>query len=358
MLILLNEELTMLDVNQSALSFFAVPKEDLLGQNFLPAFFKYQMSTQLTLTTIEKAILTRVSIWDQLKYADSEIKNFLWNFQKLKDGNILVAGLDVEGIENFPSEENVSDCRARILIVEDNALAGRMVKQVFNKLNCVSDIVNSGKSAIQFFKKNHYDIVLMDIGLPEQDGFTITQAIRNLSSNKTSPAIVALTGHVSQEKRQQCLDVGMQEMVEKPITFAIAENLLQQFILYNQHKVTNKVSIDLNEACELASGDEGIARELLAMLVESLPENIREIQMAYSTQDYASLFHIVYKINSGLCYCGVPKLREIVTRFYFSLTNKQIQQIPALIAEFIAEAEQIVLAWQKLAENKLTIEVG
>jgi len=116
-----------------------------------------------------------------------------------------------------------------VLIIEDNVLAGHMVSKILKKCNCMVDVVKSGKEAIEFVLQKKYDFILMDVGLPDINGFQLTQQLRQLPYGSTVP-IVALTGHMSLDKKQECIDVGMQDIVIKPITIEKARELFNKYI--------------------------------------------------------------------------------------------------------------------------------
>lgn len=118
-----------------------------------------------------------------------------------------------------------------ILIVEDNALAQRMVVNLFKGLGCMIDVTATGEESVALSIDKYYDLILMDIGLPGIDGFQAAKKIREQSVlNKVTP-IVSLTGHLSDNQRQFCIDAGMQDMYSKPLSQALARKLLLNYCL-------------------------------------------------------------------------------------------------------------------------------
>ena len=107
----------------------------------------------------------------------------------------------------------------RILIVEDNKINQFVVKQIVNKWNTNITIVSNGREAIEMLTETDFDIVLMDLQMPEISGFDATQIIRSQNSsvnNKTIP-IIALTADAFIETKKKVLEAGMNDFVTKPI---------------------------------------------------------------------------------------------------------------------------------------------
>ena len=121
--------------------------------------------------------------------------------------------------------------QARILVVEDHALAARIVENMLIELNCQVDIAVNGADALQQAMNQSYDLIFMDIGLPDIDGYAVTQRIRLYEQDKNTRAlIIALTAHVDAENQQQCLEAGMDSMVSKPLTKKGAEDILANLL--------------------------------------------------------------------------------------------------------------------------------
>ena len=109
----------------------------------------------------------------------------------------------------------------KILLVEDNLMNQKVVMFNLKKLNCEITPVSNGKEALEIFKNNNYDLILMDIMLPEMNGYEITIEIRKFEklNNITNPvAIIALTANTYENDKEKCLSVGMNEYLSKPFS--------------------------------------------------------------------------------------------------------------------------------------------
>ncbi len=114
----------------------------------------------------------------------------------------------------------------RVLVVEDDIPNQMVAKHLFLKIKCEFEIVGTGHSAIEHVKQNHYDLILMDIGLPDMNGFEATKLIK--AFNDTVP-IIALTANKGSDIESRCLEAGMNEYLMKPLSLEKAQELLAKY---------------------------------------------------------------------------------------------------------------------------------
>ena len=105
----------------------------------------------------------------------------------------------------------------RILVAEDNAVNSKLISILLGRLGYRADLVGNGREAVEAVARQPYDLILMDVQMPEMDGIEATRRIHQRWSNGHRPRIVALSAGVMQEERQQCLDAGMDEFLAKPV---------------------------------------------------------------------------------------------------------------------------------------------
>jgi CheY-like chemotaxis protein len=106
-----------------------------------------------------------------------------------------------------------------VLVAEDNAINRDVLRQMLQMLDCRVEVVVSGREAVAAVQARRYDVVLMDVQMPEMDGLEATKAIRRLeAADGPRVAIVALTAHALEGQRERCLAAGMDDFLAKPIT--------------------------------------------------------------------------------------------------------------------------------------------
>lgn len=116
----------------------------------------------------------------------------------------------------------------RVLVVEDVDIAQKMAMMVLENLGCDVDIAGDGREAIDMYQQNQYDMIFMDIGLPDTSGIEVAKIIRGLE-NKIHTPIVALTAHSDNDYKTASLSAGMNDFLVKPLTMAAAESMLKKF---------------------------------------------------------------------------------------------------------------------------------
>lgn len=141
------------------------------------------------------------------------LETVLNNSDSLPISKSLPALLDENFSEKFP---------LRILIAEDNLINQKLIIKILNKIGYKPDLAQNGLEVIAMLETNTYDIILMDIQMPEMNGLEATRIIR--SNESTQPVIVAMTANAMKEDRDKCLEVGMDDYLSKPLKI---ESLLE-----------------------------------------------------------------------------------------------------------------------------------
>lgn len=112
----------------------------------------------------------------------------------------------------------------KILLAEDNKVNQKVALLILTKLGYTADVANNGLEVLDLLQQKSYDLILMDIQMPEMDGVTATKIIRE--SYSFQPYIIALTANVLPEDRQTCLAIGMNDFITKPLTIDQLKNAI------------------------------------------------------------------------------------------------------------------------------------
>jgi CheY-like chemotaxis protein len=107
--------------------------------------------------------------------------------------------------------------KVAVLIAEDNLLNQRIIVRMVRSLGYTVDAVATGIEALEALQRRHYDIVLMDIRMPDMNGLEATRLIRAQLPASQQPRVYALTAGIGPEEHQACYDVGMDGFVAKPV---------------------------------------------------------------------------------------------------------------------------------------------
>lgn len=135
------------------------------------------------------------------------------------------AGKTSESLKNAIDED--FDLDLSILLAEDNAINQKVTQKMLNKLGFRADVAANGVEVLQALERRPYDVVLMDVQMPEMDGLEATKAIRQKCSE--GPKIVAMTASALKGDREMCLDAGMDDYICKPVRIQDLARVLRRY---------------------------------------------------------------------------------------------------------------------------------
>lgn len=128
---------------------------------------------------------------------------------------------------DFDADELENISQLKVLIAEDNLLNQKLLSMILKKLNINADVVENGLEAVEMANKNSYDLILMDISMPEMDGIDAAKIILS-AQGRVNPKIVAVTAFDDQETKQECSDAGMVFYISKPVGSTNIKEMLKK----------------------------------------------------------------------------------------------------------------------------------
>lgn len=238
---------------------------------------------------------------------------------------------------------------AKVLCVDDNPANLLLVQTLLEDLGAEVRAVDSGLAALQAVQNEHFDLVLMDVQMPQMDGRETTERIRHWESAQSGPSlpIVALTAHAMANEKRALLHCGMDDYLTKPIS----ERQLAQVVLKwtglvlhlkpargqeTPRDVGPLLVLDAQEGLRLAAGKADLAADMLAMLLAALDSDRQAIRAARDNADVAAQIEQVHRLHGATRYCGVPQLRAACQRSETLL--KQADPEAALALDELDEA--------------------
>ncbi len=248
----------------------------------------------------------------------------------------------------------------RILLAEDHAINRQLALLLLDSLGCQADAVDNGHAAITACQKQHYDIILMDLQMPEMDGLEATRAIRALEAlqpNSKRSRIIAVTANAMTDERQRCLTAGMDGFVTKPIRL----DHLQQAIQGNSPTPPPNNAIDdlhnTEQALRQLAHDIGsdAILPLFTRFVNETPHDIDKMSTALTQQNAREgerLAHALKGAAAGFRLLQLQRQAKHVESLFKKQQWPQLQQTLGDISENFANHRPL---WQSLAE-KLTQE--
>lgn len=221
----------------------------------------------------------------------------------------------------------------RILVAEDNEINQRLIKHLLDEWKLAFDLVQNGKEAIAMLQKNRYDLVLMDIQMPEMDGYTTALEIRNTLGLKIP--IIAMTAHALAGEREQCLSYGMNEYISKPIREVLLYKLISRFTdvspaivregeLKDPGPGKSYRYINLEYMQEISGGNLEYEKEVTTQFIEAIPDELTAIQTAWGKEDIATLRQQAHNMKTTVSVMGLTEMLQPVldTLEYEDLTDE------------------------------------
>ncbi len=201
---------------------------------------KFRQSRQLDSASVIIAMLGPVSLHQKIrKVNEFELDGYLT--KPIKQSELLHVFSDKaeqvrEGIASNKQADSVEDETSvdskRILLVEDNEDNRMLVKTYLKKFPYIIDEAENGKIAVDLYRKNIYNLILMDVQMPVMDGHEATRAMRIIEaeSGRTSTPIIALTAHAIKEEIDKCMEAGCDTHVGKPIKKSTLLSVIENYV--------------------------------------------------------------------------------------------------------------------------------
>jgi CheY-like chemotaxis protein/HPt (histidine-containing phosphotransfer) domain-containing protein len=194
--------------------------------------------------------------------------------------------------------------RHRILLVEDNLINQRLALRILEKLGHDASLACNGREALDWIWRQPFDIVLMDIQMPEMDGLAATRELRERERRKRTGhlPVIAMTAHAMQGDQERCLAAGMDGYVSKPIAVeALVAEIERVSSMRSETRATHAQQhaplFDRQEAISRLGGDAELFTELAQLLVNEVGKKRAEIDGALVGPDLAQLARIAHKLK-------------------------------------------------------------
>ncbi len=231
-------------------------------------------------------------------------------------------------IEKYPVKinENVIALKdIKILVAEDNQMNQQLIRHLMRQWQLDYLLVSNGKEVIDALKQNSFSVVLMDIQMPEMDGYAATLAIRN--ELKLDLPIIAMTAHAMSGEKERCLSYGMNDYISKPVREVELYNILQQYAKSNIIEKPDKAGIiDLSYLQDISMGDVDFEQTILQQFMIQVPQELKEMNDAIADMDFVQIKSIAHGMKSSVSYMGLnERLHPTLHRMETEATNSEKQ---------------------------------
>jgi len=259
--------------------------------------------------------------------------SFTLSFQKTKakadnESEILVLDKEIKNI--------------KVLVAEDIQLNQLLMRTLLEDFGFECDIANNGKIAVEKLQINQYDIVLMDLQMPEMNGFEATDFIRN--KLKSNIPIIALTADVTTVDVAKCREVGMNDYIAKPVDENILYTKIIGFVkkplvdeIVNEESTVQQTIkyTDLDSLIRRTKANPILMMEMISLYLEQTPPLISTMKQSWREKDWASLYSAVHKMIPSFSIMGISVDFENMAKKIqdFAKSQEQTEGISELVIQ-------------------------
>jgi PAS domain S-box-containing protein len=225
----------------------------------------------------------------------------------------------------------------KVLVVEDMALNQLLMRTLLDDFGFSSDITANGKLAIDKLAAKKYDVILMDLQMPEMNGFEATKHIREIL--KSDIPIIALTADVTTVDLAKCKEVGMNDYIAKPvderllyskIVGLVKKNLPEKIIALEKIRYT-----DLSYLIQRTKSDPALMMEMISLYLEQTPPLIQLMKKSLSEKDWDTLGNAVHKMIPSFSIVGIkPNFESIAKKIQeYAVSQQLVHEIDDLVLQ-------------------------
>ncbi len=238
-----------------------------------------------------------------------------------------------------------------ILLAEDNEINQRMTQVLLTKQGCEVDLANNGLEAVDAVQKKQYDLIFMDVQMPDMDGFEATQKIRVFEDKDRHTPVVAMTAHAMPEDRQRCLDAGMDDYLSKPLdahkVFEIIERWTDTRGEYLPKDGPGQAApipppldpdavFDPQNALSRFGYDRVFFRTLLEDFLQTLPQKLETMRMALEQKKPEILSYQAHNLKGVAANFGAMRLSNLAHKLDEASKANDMDSAADLFKEIIA----------------------
>ena len=239
-----------------------------------------------------------------------------------------------------------------ILLVEDNLINRKVALKLLEKLGYHADTADNGFEGVDAAMNRSYDLILMDIQMPEMDGYEATRAIRRIESAATRPdvPIIAMTAHAMKGDREKCLNAGMDDYLAKPIQLRELGAAIARWTVPDTppHAAppTGQESVqmcvfDRAGVLDRLEGDADLLDELLKTLFDSVPQRMAALEQAIASGNAFEIRLIAHTLRGAAANLGASRLQAAADELERAAEAGDLSGAVAMAAALQAELDSL-----------------
>ena len=204
--------------------------------------------------------------------------------------------------------------KIKVLLVEDNLLNQKLALKVLQNFGFYPELAENGRIAVERLKTETYDVILMDLQMPEMDGYQATQHIRTVL--KINTPIIAMTAHSLVGEKDKCIAVGMNDYIPKPFSpnelftkitaFANPEEDSEDSLVESAF-INDEYLVDLSYLRELSAGNKEFENEMIELFLNQTPLDMKILEDAVNAVDFEKIRTTAHKLKSSFALLGIDE---------------------------------------------------
>lgn len=240
----------------------------------------------------------------------------------------------------------------KILLAEDNLINQKVAIRTLNSAGYEVDAVMNGERAVRAHTQNKYDLILMDVQMPDVDGFAATKMIRALKEPKNKIPIIAITAHALIGDREKCIEAGMDEYVAKPMVAREIIRLIDHFLKVNYTeniKVKDDVYdlrlFDFERLKQISLGDQAFEKDLLTDYLVDAEHKLQLLRDLHSSSEVKKIMDLAHTLKGSSYSVGAKLVGDESLGIEISARNNDLgnvgERLPKL-SKSIKETREVL----------------
>jgi CheY-like chemotaxis protein len=250
-------------------------------------------------------------------------------------------------------------CGYHILVAEDNIVNQKLTTYLLEKKGYTVEVVGDGQAVLSAWEKQTFDLILMDLQMPEIDGLQATSIIRKKEGKNQHLPIIAMTAHTMQGVRERCLEGGIDEYISKPIDPRQLFDVLDRFLHgASQHHLqvctaaSESQVFDLNELLTRVDDDRELVYELVQLFLEDCPQRIDTLQAALEHRDIEQLAQTAHTLKGSAGNICAQSLYEAARHLEMLARKGDLQTAPASFVKLQQEMSRLRMVFKEFMHTK------
>jgi PAS domain S-box-containing protein len=276
---------------------------------------------------------------------------------------LVVDGPDAKGLVTKHTLREKQKRRAKILLAEDSAINQKVATAILRRAGHSVDVAENGNQVLEKLRNGQYDVVLMDVMMPEMDGFETTRAIRQNQEPGSHLPIIAMTASAMKGDRERCLEAGMDDYISKPVQPEALLEAVARWTSDRDDEIPQPVVVEVEETADsplnlnrlkelqsVLGEPDGFLQELIDIFLSEVPKRLESIEQALQSGDAEGVQAAAHTLKGMAGNLGADQLTQLSSLLEQAGINGELDECAELF-------EEVRVEFQKLQEFLNTTDV-